>query len=225
MIDTYLMPKNNETEEAGFDISRYTDYDFVRSRLIYKLINYRSNRDKLKSQPHRRFLNLAISYCCAFKTPIGENANITVTCDHLKYWNVTEEELYRVASKNTPERLGGRIEPLASALKRMAATGPADEFDGQEMYICTNMEFFYGSSTILYEGFLKKFASGLGCSLIILPSSVHEAILLPDRGESDYKGLEELVAYVNKTEVSPQEYLSDNIYIYDLEEDLIKMNI
>ena len=173
--------------------------------------------------PHRRFLDLAVTYCCAFKTPWGDNANIVVTNDHLKYWDKKEEELYSLALKNTPENFGGKIEPLLDALKKMAKIKDLDEFETQEMYICSNMEYFYGASTLLYEGFLKKFAGELGCSLIILPSSVHEVILLPESNDLDYSGLEELVGYVNRTEVSPNEILSDNIYKYDLSEDCVKL--
>ena len=216
MNNTLIMPKTEVTADTGFDISRYTDFDFVRNKLIYKLINYERNREKLEFYPYRRFLDLAVTYCCTFKTPLGDNANIIVTKDHLKYWDITEIDLYELAALNTPRYFGGRIEPLLTAIKNISGLEDIPEDGEQEMFLCTNMEMFYGASTILYDDFLKKFASELGASLIILPSSVHEVILMPDRGGNDYSELLKIVEYVNKTEVADSEILSGNIYRYDL---------
>ena len=222
MDNAYFMPKTNEAMSDSFDISRYTELDAVRTRLIFKLINYERNKDRLLSLPHRRFLDLAVTYCCAFKTAWGDNANIVVTREHLKYWSITEEELYKLALKNTPGNFGGKIEPLFTALSRMTGLKEGGDVPSEELYICSNMDYFYGASAILYEGFLQKFARMTGSSFIILPSSVHEVILLPDRAAGSYRELEELVGYVNRTEVSPEEILSDKIYKYEPEEDYIK---
>ena len=223
MNNTCFMPKTNEASCTGFDISRYKEFGFVRSRLTFKLINYERNKERLKALPHRRFLDLAVSYCCSFKTAWGDNANILVTKDHLDFWGISEDELYKLALVNTPGNFGGKIEPLLDVVSRMTGIEDINEAETQEMYICTNIDLFYGASAILYEGFLGKFAREIGRSLIILPSSVHEVILLPDREESDYSALQELVDYVNKTEVAPNEILSDNVYKYDLCDDTIKL--
>ena len=80
-----------------------------------------------------------------------------------------------------------------------------------------------GASSILYPGLLKSVAKMEGCSLYLLPSSIHEFILLPDRDNQDVSELEETVSQVNKENVSEEEFLSNNVYYYDCNEDEIKL--
>ena len=90
-----------------------------------------------------------------------------------------------------------------------------------KLYLLTNQRGYNGAATILYEGVLEKFAEEVGKDLILLPSSVHEVLLLPDGGYSDYEALSALVQAVNETQVRREEWLSDHVYRYLKEEDRI----
>lgn len=59
-------------------------------------------------------------------------------------------------------------------------------------------------------------------SLYILPSSVHEVILLPDNGEESPEELRRMIREVNREHVAPEEVLSDNLYYFDLAEKQVK---
>ena len=61
----------------------------------------------------------------------------------------------------------------------------------------------------------------MGSDLFILPSSIHEVLALPDDGEVDWKELEEIVQTINQTEVEDREVLSDTVYCYCRENDLL----
>ena len=56
----------------------------------------------------------------------------------------------------------------------------------------------------------------------VLPSSVHEVLIVPDNGEMEPKMLGEMVREVNKNEVERQEVLSDRVYSYDKEKHQIR---
>ena len=90
-----------------------------------------------------------------------------------------------------------------------------------DMYVMTNKNKFYGAVTITYEKVLKDFANLKNCNLYILPSSIHECILIPEDYTEDASGLREMVQSVNSTEVSDEEVLSDNVYYYDRNSDKI----
>lgn len=215
MESMHYLSDSDDAMRFCFDVSRYTEFDYVRDKLIYRLVNHERNRERLKNIPHRRFLDLAVIYCCAFKTVNNDNAGITVTYEHINLWGISEEELFEIASRNTRANYAGRIEPLPDVLNRISGMNMLPDDMGTQLYICSNEDYFYGASAILYDGLLKDFSEKLNDSLIILPSSVHEVILLPDRDADNYADLEKLVDYVNKTEVAPNEILSDKIYKYD----------
>lgn len=80
------------------------------------------------------------------------------------------------------------------------------------MYVATNTDKFYGASVILYECLLDAVAEKTG-GFYVLPSSVHEIIIVPDTfGDLEY--LTQMVMDVNRADISPDAVLSDNCYHY-----------
>ena len=65
---------------------------------------------------------------------------------------------------------------------------------------------------------LEEIGQKTGSDFFILPSSIHEVLLLPDTGREDSKGLKKVISEVNRTQVAPEEVLSDTLYRYDREE-------
>lgn len=84
------------------------------------------------------------------------------------------------------------------------------------MFVITNKSGFRGASAILNKTALKEFADKRGVKRVfILPSSIHECILVPDNGDFTLEELSHMVADVNATEVAPQEQLPNNAYIVE----------
>ena len=84
------------------------------------------------------------------------------------------------------------------------------------IYILSNADLFYGAACILYEGVLRKIALQLGSDLLILPSSVHEVLIVPDESEWEKSELEWMVRGINREVVAEEDRLSDQIYRYSL---------
>lgn len=80
------------------------------------------------------------------------------------------------------------------------------------MYVATNQNKTFGAGILLYDGFLDAVAGKLG-SFYILPSSVHELIIIPDTF-GDPSELKKMVGEINAAEVPEEEVLSDNIFHY-----------
>ena len=91
------------------------------------------------------------------------------------------------------------------------------------MFVATNSKKVNGAGVILYDGLLRTFAEKIGGDFYILPSSVHEVIFVPANGDIDARYLIQMVKEVNATEVSPDEVLSDNVYMYHADEDRVEM--
>lgn len=91
------------------------------------------------------------------------------------------------------------------------------------MYVATNSKKLNGACVMLYDGLLRDFARKVGRSFYIIPSSIHEVVLIPDTLDMDINYMKAMVKKVNGTEVSPDEVLSDNVYRYDIDTDRIEM--
>ncbi len=85
---------------------------------------------------------------------------------------------------------------------------------GIRMFVLTNMDRYYGDSIILYPGLLQEIRKNMDHDLFLLPSSVHEFIMVPDTGDIGGDELSELVKSVNETSVGAEDYLSDSVYLF-----------
>ena len=128
--------------------------------------------------------------------------------------NMTVEELYPIAKENT-KRL---FPPVLTRLDELLEE-KYDENIGclgdNNLYILTNNQGINGASYIIYEDIINNFATEHDTDFFILPSSIHEILLLPVEDSMDKEELVEMVKEVNNYVVSELDYLSDNVYFYD----------
>lgn len=97
---------------------------------------------------------------------------------------------------------------------------------GQEaegMYVLTNHLKINGAACMIYPDVLRDFADSIGTDLYILPSSVHEVMLVPIKEGVDPYDLNRTLVDVNRKEVDEQEILSDSVYYYDRHDDKLHM--
>lgn len=206
------------------DTSFFTNFDNIRSRIVYKLIHYNKNKELLKEVPHFPYLDLAIVFYCLVAESPYENASIPIYNEHLEYWHISKDTLLALARENTPlllpfccDSLADLILPVLDILprkERPAAKAMLSE-ESVPMYVITNKQRQYGACCILYQDAMKKISKQLNDDLYILPSSIHEVIILPASATNSPQDLPHMVRDINMTEVSPEEILSDCVYYYN----------
>lgn len=196
--------------EAGF----FSKYEEVRPKVAYKLIHYQSNEKLLAEVPHVPYLDLAVVfYCLVSSSEIGL-ASILIRNSHLKNWNITLARLYEDAKNNTPKLLKPEFRSMEEILQL-----PAEELqDAPMLYVLTNQEQMNGAASILYEGVLDACAERFQTSFFVMPSSIHEMILLPYERHVEIGSLKSIVREANQTQVEPQDRLSDSVYFYSRDE-------
>lgn len=229
VLDNIMRIIREETPQAGIDMNFLTDYGVVKDRICFRLINEKKNRDILPEIPYLPFLDLAICFFYPYEHREIGSGSILVRNDLVERWGVSVQEIWRAAHANTPQIfrpecfsmndiLCGRQEEKTQEFPE-AGQKEGDDF----MFVLSNRLRIFGSSVLLYDGWPEKIAKFFGKNYYILPSSVHEVILLPDRGEESPKDLKRLIREVNQTEVESQEVLSDSLYYYDCGEKNIKI--
>ena len=83
------------------------------------------------------------------------------------------------------------------------------------MYVLTNRKRCNGAACVLYEQVLENFAKKINDNLYILPSSVHEVIMIPASFAGKASQLREMVEEINATQVEDEEVLSDSVYFFN----------
>lgn len=204
------------------DVSFFTDFEKVKERIAFKLVNYEKNEDLLKTVPHIRFLDLAIVFYYLMEDSTMKCATILIHNDHAKSWGKDADELWEIAKENTPKLLNCEIKDIVEVLKDMLGQS-GDDFSENDvlgiensggMFVLSNKSKVNGAACILYRDVLDEFADEQKADLYILPSSVHEVIILPAKNCDDSPKLKQMVEEVNDTQLEEQEILSDNVYYY-----------
>lgn len=195
------------------DVGFFKDFTLVEDRIFHKLINYEKNKELLKDVSHFRWHDLAVVFYYQMEEKIFGKATIMIHDSHLAVWELTAEEVYRVARRNMEQKKPEVLVPIQEVLKDMM--GLQVEESPVPLYVLTNREKMFGASAMLYSEKIKELADRLQTDLLILPSSTNEVLLLPDEGEQDYTVYRQMVREVNTTQVDPEEILSFNVYRYD----------
>lgn len=209
------------------------DFQFVKGRIVYQLINWKKNERALREMPHKRLYGDLVAIFVILLNPDGSGQVVAkVTNSHMKLWGTNLEELWELAERNTPQlqpvKLTGLMEALREIQEEKAEkieyeSDPKDEDREEEtIYILSNESGQYGAAAILYPGVLKQAAEQLGDDLLILPSSIHETLLMRRNEVPDLRYTAAIVQAVNREKVAPEEILANSMYLYNQSSDCIK---
>ncbi len=190
------------------------DYTAAAHRLSLSLIPVRGNEVMLSTVPHRAVEDLALIY----RVDQEEGISVVVNDRMLASYGISRERLHEDALRSAPERHPCIVRPIREVLGLEPADRDGEELFPeplQELYVATTADMFRGACVIMYPGMLEEAADRLGGSFYILPSSVHEVLLLPACGTGRAAELSEMVAEINEAMVPEKEKLSDSVYFYD----------
>lgn len=193
-------------------------------RIICTLVNTEANKEFLESVPNRSFEDMSIIYrICISKPNENDFVSTVVTNDLLEKLKMTEEELYLMAKSNTINLLEPRVEPMLEVIKRICPGFASNEEDFPllPMYVVSSRWMHEGAVFMLYEEIFDTLVEKLGENLIVLPSSRHEFIAIPDC--DDVEELAKMVLSINMTEVSSEDRLSNQVYRWNNKEKRVEL--
>ena len=226
--DTILKIHKNSSLGAQIEKDFFTNFDDIRDNIVMKLINYDKNKKYLENHVHKRIYDLAIVFYYIFETKDARQASIFIQNKYCKIWNIDVEELYEVAYNNTFNKFPVYIESMEDKIASVINMD-ADELFGKGgedgnildadakgmMYVIGNSNDVNGAISFLANEKLDEFSSEIDSSFYILPSSIHELILVPSETNLDASHYLELVRSTNKECLDDEDFLSDNVYFYN----------
>ena len=220
---------SSEVPELEVNTSLYDNYDAIRHQIIFRLVNYERNEELLTSCPYLHFCDLAITFRWLVHSDSSGIASALITNKEMELWNITLEELYQTASINTRRLFPATIQPIQQLLSEyLDKDADIQELldqtpDELQLFILSNEPRINGSTSMIYDGILADFAKKIKKDLYILPSSIHEVLLMPATKEIEEQALLNLVRDANRTVVGLPDILSDSIYRFDSKHNRIIM--
>lgn len=209
------------------EYSVFSDYEAAKDRLFIRVTNKETNADVLAGMPHKEVEDLAITYHVLVNHDQNGIASAPVTDDLLRHYGVTAEQLHEDAIANSQRMLPAQLDSMQNMLFGMMTPEASDTlrdepYPGSTMLVLTNNVQLNGAAALFYPGVMDQAAERLGGDFIVLPSSTHEVIMIPADGMTDFRSLEQMVKDINRSQVAPEERLSDHVYHYDAQERLFE---
>ncbi len=193
VVDTI---SESSIEGFSFSVDFLNDFEQVKDSLFVRLRNEDANPDIEVSE--HAFADVCLVPYIKVDVPGAGSGTIKISKAMLERWGKTEEEVMKVAKANSAEDF--RIMPMP--------------FPGADSMLgISNNEMVNGASAICAEEVQEEVADRLGGSFVILPSSVHEVICVPDSGD-DFSAM---VREINATVLKPEDFLTDVVLKYDVD--------
>lgn len=225
VLDIIRVYENNQPENIMnvFKTEDFYDFDKMKEKIVLKVINTERNLDLLEQVPHLDMEGLGLSVVFYISLMTGEqSAGILIKNEHLKLWEKTVSELTSLAEINTNRMHAFTIKSINEVLSGMFGFEEDLIPDEPAFYVLTDENKTFGASQLYLKDKIREFAEKNNCDVYILPSSIHELLLL----RADFPNLEpsylkEMVCEVNATEVSDEDFLCDGAYKFELATDKI----
>ncbi len=221
--------ENGLNQAPKFDMNMLGDYDQMKNKLAMEVVSAEANAEKLESVPHKNIEDMAVVYRFVLESSESGGASILVTNQMLENMGVTPEQLHADAMENAPQLRPAVIKGMGELMAEMMGVDQAEMLgmiippEDEKMFVATVPDKTHGASVLAYQDFMEQAAERVGGDFFILPSSIHECLIVRDDGEMKYEDLEAMVKDVNATQVDPADKLTDSVYHYDSKEKIFEL--
>lgn len=206
------------------DVSELMNYEAAKKYLCFDVVGSDRNADMLEKVPHTDKENISMVYRLQLDSTENGAATVLITNAMMEQFGVTKEQLHADAMENAQEIRPADFRTMAAVMAEMMGMPEEMMADmAPPMYVATNQDKVQGAAVMFYPDFMDQAAKELGGDIFILPSSVHEVLILPDDGNMNAQELKEMVTSINVSEVSPEDRLTDSVYHYDAQERIFEL--
>ena len=185
------------------------------SKVHPRIVNYAKNVNKLESIPYVKVNDLAVYFCLMVPFAIGDDSygSVEITNKMAEVNGVSAADLLKYATDNIKRNV--LVEPIGQVVDELM--GGSDETNMDDtMSVVTNTDRLYGAAAVflIKEILVQYSAKHNNTDVAIIPSSVHECLILSLQAEDDIDMLSDMVQSVNSDQVDEKEQLSDHVYIF-----------
>lgn len=212
--------------DVSWDNRSLMSYEGIRERIVFRLINTEKNQEFLRSVPHREVFDLSVVFYVLLEMNSEGTATMMVKNSHMAQWEADVNMLWEAAVENSKRMLPAEFFTMSYALGELMSGGTSDAGSSENllieeggkrdrMYVLSNRLRSYGAACVAYPHILEMIGQLLKKDYYILPSSVHEVVIVPCSAELDLDELDEMVKEINDTQLDEEEVLSDHAYFVE----------
>ena len=214
--------------QDDFDTSMVTDFERCKDKIYPRLVSMEWN--DLEEYPHVEMEDLAV----IFNINLGadEHGSMGIKVHHglMNMWKVGVDELYQLSLRNLERENNTTFKSMRETMVEILLPDAVKEYDGDvyearrcleallppsdTLYVLSNTSKAFGANAVLDNNMMESIVEEFG-DIYILPSSVHELLIVPADAGMEVSRLRSMVEDVNST-VNLEERLSNNVYTYNL---------
>lgn len=210
--------------KKNFDIEKAKDYAKAKNYIVPRIINSKWNKDLLKDRPYTKLCDLAVTYHIVMNQVAAGVATTPVTNNMIADWDVDTKTIHETSMQNMRNLFPTTFQSINYAMNNITRNEPENPNEGFEtedlMYVLSNTSHMNGASAILDEEIMHKIIDKLGKDFTIIPSSIHELIIVKSIPGANPSEIAEMINAVNNTSVEQDIRLSDHPYRYSVKDGL-----
>lgn len=196
-----------------------TDKSSIMDKVMCNVLNMSENRNRLKEM---MYMPLGCDLALMYSIYMDSEARAPITKQFAEEVGFSLDELHTLAMENTPKYFPPIMRNLTDiAMGMNSSKNVFENSHGEEMnkdlYVLTNDETVFGATTLFYPEMKELLGEMLGGNFYVLPSSLHELILVPEDFGIGLDELKYMVRNANETVVDPVDKLSDEVFHFDVE--------
>ena len=205
-----MFMRKNSTPVFGVEI--LNSYESAKSRIRSRLVNLEMNRKLLDKVPHKVWGDLAVVYYVCLQA-----GSTVINNSLMDYWEIGIDELIKADEENSEQSLDEvYFKSMYEIFKKNHIC--EKDFIPTDMYVLSNKTKSYGAGLLRNKTILAQIADKIDNDLIIIPSSVHELIVMPYTSWFEVSEIEKMIREVNG-EIDTEDILSSHVYCYNRDKD------
>lgn len=208
-------------QDVNLSAGNFFDFEKVKEKIFFRVINAGKNEELLKSVPYRKFLDLAVTFRVVCMVNDNVKGSTIINYRTLHQWGISEDELYEIAYNNTFSQPLNAV-PISEIIKNKLCDSEADipqDVDKLLPIYVFGHNSDSGAACILQKDLLRKLAQKHQKDLIVLPSSIHEIMVVAKERECPVSVFRDMIRGVNHSVAPVSDVLSDHVYLYNREKD------
>lgn len=202
--------------DLGLSVDDITDYEKIKDSLVAHVVGIKGNEDLIEARPHVIKEDMAIMY----KIALNDEMSVPITNALFAGYGVPLEDFHKQAMENIGERV--TVISMSQTIAEMMGGEPIEVPPDKDMIVVSNESKVNGAISIFDAATMDALSEKYG-NFIVLPSSVHESLVVPEAAGLSIEDARQMVREVNATQVEPQDRLTDNVYMYDKDTHEIKL--
>ena len=198
-------------------------YESIKDHVVLRLVEIDRCREELALVPYMCVGNgMALVPDIRMEDARGEGFwRTTITREMAALYDYDVRQVFEDAMEDAWKREPPMLKEMENALFGIEERNLLDENEAigpnglSRMYILSGKDGVLGASALYYPDVMDKIADKLGDSYSVLPSSIHEVLIVPDKAGISAADLSRMVATANRFVVDEKEVLSDKVLHFD----------